>query len=180
MALLARLARLALAAVVAALFAPAPSAAQDSLENGVKAAYLYNFTKFVVWPADKLGGRFTICVVGDPMFAASLDEIIKGEFSHDRPLVRLDPEEDPRPCQILYVGRSEAERGRRLLAASRQLPVLTVSDAPTFMDEGGAVTFVRDGTRLRFDINMPATDRAGLKVSSKLLRVARVVKGGPR
>lgn len=154
--------------------------AQETLENDVKAAFLYNFTKFVEWPPR--GGRgdepFRICVLADPVFARTVDRIIEGESIQGRRLVRTAPQtvDDARACNILYVGRSEAERGARMIAAVRQLPVLTVGDAPNFVDQGGAIGFVLENDRVRFDVSAPAVDRSGLKVSSKLLRVARTVK----
>ena len=153
---------------------------QETLENDVKAAFLYNFTKFVEWPQS--GGRgnepFRICVLADPVFVRTVDRIIEGESIQGRRLVRTEPQtvDDARACNILYVGRSEAERGARMMSAVRQLPVLTVGDTPKFVDQGGAIGFVLENDRVRFDVSAPAVDRAGLKVSSKLLRVARNVK----
>lgn len=182
MALLSRGSRRALVAAVFAVLVvlPRPAAAQRTVENDVKAAYLFNFTKFVRWPADGAAAdQFRICVVGDQAFAISLDAIIKGESAAGRPLVRVEPGsvDAARDCQILFIGKDAREHGARLLAAVRELPVLTVGDAPTFLDQGGAIRFVRAGERLRFDVNTGAAARAGLEISSKLLRVARDVGG---
>lgn len=179
MALLAlRRLRLAFAAIgiAAVLCTVPPAAAQEATENQVKAAYLFNFTKFVRWPAAATApDQFRICVIGDQSFAASLDTIIKGEAVDGRPLVRLEPRsiEAARSCQILFIGSGARERGARYLDAVRNAPVLTVGDTSTFLHEGGTIRFVRTGDRLRFDVNLPAANRAGLEISSKLLRVAR-------
>jgi YfiR/HmsC-like len=161
---------------------PRPAAPQGTVENDVKAAYLFNFTKFVRWPvAADVSNEFRICVVGDQAFAASLDAIIKGESADGRPLVRHEPAsvDTARGCQILFIGREASPREARLLPALRDLPVLTVGDAPTFLAQGGAIRFVRTGDRLRFDVNIAAAARARLDISSKLLRVARKVEGTP-
>lgn len=185
MALLSRGSRRAIvvaATVGAILCAPRPAASQRTVENDVKAAYLFNFTKFVRWPADvDLTSEFRICIVGDRAFAVSLDAIIKGESAAGRPLVRVEPAsvDAARGCHILFIGKVAAGHGARLLAAVRELPVLTVGDAPTFLEQGGAIRFVRTGDRLRFDINTRAAARARLEISSKLLRVARDVGGTP-
>jgi hypothetical protein len=171
---------LAAGALLLMLHAP-PASAQDTLETDVKAAFLYNFTRFVEWPGAPAGDRFTICVVGDAALASSLDAIITGEEAGGRPLTRMEPTtpDDARLCQILFVGGGDQQKGSALLAAVQQSPVLTVGDPPTFLQQGGVIRFVRDAKNVRFDISTAAMRRAGLKVSSKLLRVARRVEGQP-
>ena len=166
-------------ALAAAMAGPA-RAQQPPLESDVKAAFLFHFTRFVEWPADRVGqGPFRICAVADPAFAQALDVILKGETAYDRPLVRFDPQtpEEARGCHILYVG-SDSDRGMRLVNAVRSAPVLTVGDSPGFLDRGGAIRFLIDDSKVRFDVNLPAASRSGLRVSSRLLRVARHVDKG--
>jgi hypothetical protein len=182
MAFLARLpVRTALLAVlaVAALSVCVDAAGRQSLERNVKAAYLYNFAKFVVWPEPASSNEFRICVVGDPAFAVAVDSIIKGENAAGRQLVRMEPEspEAARDCQILFIGSHAAQQGSALLAAVRRSPVLTVGDASDFLRQGGTIRFVTEDDRVRFDISPAAADLAGLKISSKLLRVARRLWG---
>jgi hypothetical protein len=162
-----------------------PALAQGSIEYDIKAAFLYNFTKFIEWPALPAGSEpFRICVIGDPAFAQAVDRIIDGEAVQGHPLQRLDPQtpQEARDCGILYVGAAETDRGMRIAAAVRQAPVLVVGEGPRFVSQGGAIAFVLENNRVRFDVNTAATSRAGLKVSSKLLRVARNVteSGGLR
>jgi hypothetical protein len=151
------------------------AAGQQSLERNVKAAYLYNFAKFVAWPEPAPSSEFRICVVGDPAFAAAVDDLIKGENAAGRQLVRREPAtpEAARECQILFIGSQATDNGTGLLNAVRRSPVLTVGDAPGFLERGGAIRFVTEDDRARFDISPAAADLAGLKISSKLLRVAR-------
>ena len=187
MALLTRLAGGGLAVAVAAGLLVCPAAAQTpgpspTLEDEIKAAYLYNFTKFVEWPAlafPKTPSPFVICVAADASFERAVDRIVTGEKIGDRALrlVHVDGD-DVAGCHVLFVGRSQQERAPRLLAAIGTAPVLTVSDAPRFLQQGGMILFVLENNRVRFDINVRAADRAGVRVSSKLLRVARRVEPG--
>jgi hypothetical protein len=162
--------------VAGTLLVSLPAAAQGTIENEVKAAYLFHFTKFVRWPAaSNPADPFRLCVAGDPDFAAALDAVIAGESADGRPLVRLDGNsaETARTCQILYIGPHSPDGGRALLAAVRGQPVLTVGNAPGFSEQEGMIHFVVSEGRVRFDVNLAAAQRAGLQVSSKLLRVAR-------
>ena len=176
--------RLGAAALAAATWLwCAPAAAQTSLENDVKAAFLYNFTKFVEWPpAPPSAEPFRLCVLADPDFMRAVDRTIADESVDGRRLVRVEPQsvEEVRTCAMLYVGRRQLDRGGRLLVAARDLPVLTVGEGPRFVQQGGAIGFVLEDNRVRFDISASAVQRSGLKVSSKLLRIARSVEGGEK
>jgi hypothetical protein len=184
MAFLRRLAAGGVVAVLAAWGMVRPAVAQTpapspTLEDDIKAAYLYNFTKFVEWPPlafQRTTDPLIICLAADPAFARAVDRIIAGEAIAGRPLrvVLADTDNLPR-CQVLFVGRSMQERVPRLLAAAEKAPILTVSDSPRFLQDGGMIVFVIEGTRVRFDINLRLAEAAGLRVSSKLLRVAREV-----
>jgi hypothetical protein len=161
-----------------------PAFSQATLENDVKATFLYNFTKFIEWPPAPATAAdpFRVCIIADPDFTRAVDRTIAGESVDGRPLERIEPAspEDVRKCAILYVGRGYAARAARLLVAARQLPVLTVGEGPEFLDSGGAIGFVLENNRVRFDISNTAVQRSGLKASSKLLRVARSVDGAQR
>jgi hypothetical protein len=161
------------------------AAAQPTLENDVKAVFLYNFTKFIEWPPSATpasAGPFRLCLLADADFSDAVDRAIAGETVGSRQLERVEPQspDDVHNCAILYVGRRHTERGLRFLAAARNLPVLTVGDGASFLEQGGAIRFVLDNNRVRFDISTVAMQRSGLRVSSKLLRVARSVEGETR
>lgn len=166
--------------LLALLFAALPrgAAAQDaaSLEYGVKAAFLYNFTKFVEWPASAFEARGSVrlCVLGEDPFGKSLRTVVEGEQVQGRPitLLRIDSLDDPRSCHMLFLGRTEAERLPAVLAAVRGAPVLTVSEAPGSLAQGVGINFVLKDGKVRFEINQTAVEGNGLKVSSKLLRLA--------
>jgi hypothetical protein len=165
---------------IVALTAIGPrAAAQPSLEYEVKAAFLLNFTRFVDWPASAFAepsSPFAICVIGKDPFAGALDEIVKGENVNGRRLVVIRSEQVPpaRTCQIAYFGTSGKDLPKELAGAGPG--VLTVGDGDTFAADGGMIAFVVDNRRVRFDINQKAAGLAGLKVSSRLLSVARTVK----
>ena len=181
MAFLTRGRRRGAAAVCAAasLLVCARATAQTP-ENEVRAAFLYNFTKFVEWPQvpAHVGEPFRMCIASEDDFALVVEAIVKGESVGGRPIAVETPatSEAARACQVLFVSHGERERGARMLAAVRDLPVLTVGDSPRFLQSGGAIQFVLENRRVRFDINLPAIDRAGLRVSSDLLRVARTIQ----
>jgi hypothetical protein len=180
MALLRRRLAVVLAGLFALSAAVCPAAAQETLEAEVRAAFIFNFTKFIDWPLESLAAdAFRVCVVGAPRFVPVLDAILAGESVLGRPLVRVAPltPEGARDCQVLYLGPGEPERGAQMLAAVRDHPTLTIGDSPRFLQQGGAVRFLLEEGRVRFDVSLPALGRARLEASSKLLRVARRVEG---
>jgi hypothetical protein len=147
-------------------------------EDDVKAAFLYNFAKYIEWPESAFpGGTFNLCVVADAAFVKRVDEILAGEAIDGHQVVRRTPTgvEDARACHILFLRQAEAVQTDEWLAAVATSPVLTVGDSSEFLARGGAVAFVRDGDRVRFDISVHAAQLGGLTISSRLLRVARRV-----
>src|SRR5262245_16077410 len=161
------------AALALALVSALPGAAQDApLEYRVKAAYLFNFTKFVEWPAGAVsdGAPFPICVAGNNPFASALEDTIRGETVGGRSLQsRLA--EGNEPCQVLFVPHDVDPAPH--LKRTRTQPVLTVGESPDFLKQGGIINFVRDGSKVRFEISQDAANRAQLRISSRLLRLAR-------
>ncbi len=152
-------------------------------EYAVKAAFLFNFTKFVEWPPAAYADErspLKICVLGDDPFGKALQGV-KGEEVGGRrlDLAHLDNDNHLEACHVLFVSRSERDRLPRILADLHGAPVLTVGDTPGFTDQGGMINFVLEGSKVRFDINQDAAERAGLKISSRLLALAKHVKGRP-
>ncbi|HEX9941487.1 MAG TPA: YfiR family protein [Thermoanaerobaculia bacterium] len=168
----------------ALLAAPGAVRAQVAAEYDVKAAFLYNFTKFVEWPPSAFiddGSSLKLCVLGEDPFGKSL-QTVAGEEVAGRKLTVLAKGTlpDPAICQILFISRSERERLSEILSGVRGRPVLTVSDTKGFLDQGGIINFTLEGTKVRFEINQESAERSGLKISSKLLRLATRVVPGPR
>jgi hypothetical protein len=180
--------RAALAVATACLIlahSPITVSQTGGTEHQVKAAFLYNFAKFVDWPPQAFSGggssAFTICVIGDP-FEGALDKIIRGEVLDGRPLMirHLASGEDLRGCQIIYVGPAEARGTTQIINAVADAPILTVGETDDFINDGGIIRFVRTGDRIHFQINPDAAERASLKISARLLRLADIVRPRPR
>jgi hypothetical protein len=146
-------------------------------EDNIKAAFLYNFTKFIQWPPVADTAPFRLCTVAEPAFGTAVDRIIEGESVAGRSIVRTSPAtpEAARGCHILFLGRLENDRAERWITTLRGTPVLVVGESRGVWDQGAHINFVLDGNRVKFDVNTDATTEAGLHVSSKLLRVAREV-----
>lgn len=162
----------------AALLGPAGAGAQSpkELEYEVKAAFLYNFTKFVEWPPEAFPNDrspIVLCVVGDDPFGRSLEALVRGETVGGRSLaIDRRAAGDLRPCHLMFVGESERGRYSQVLAGSEDRDVLTVGDAPGFLEAGGLINFTVEGGKVRFAINQAAAERSRLKISSKLMRLA--------
>jgi YfiR/HmsC-like len=153
--------------------------AQGPSEYEVKAAFLLNFTKFVDWPPAAFADAnspIALCVLGQDPFGQALDDMIEGEAVSGRKLMvrRITESPAPKTCQVLFVGSSRGDTTKTLGSLGRG--VLTVGDGDRFLREGGIIAFVLESGHVRFDINQSAATRAGLKLSSRLLRVARSIE----
>lgn len=148
----------------------------------VEAAYLFNFGKFVTWPANSSApdGALTICVLGDDPLGPTLDRLVAGEKIDGKSVVdkKISRAEDAPNCSILYISSSEVSRLNRILAVLKDAPVLTVSDIPDFTERGGMIQFVLRDNRVRFTVNLVPAQRDRLTLSSELLKVAVDVKRG--
>ncbi len=157
--------------------ASAPAAQEVSKEYRVKAAFLYNFVKFVEWPTRPSSASILICVGGRNPFGSVLTETIRGEVVARRTLearVILEPDES---CHIVFI--PEGANAGAYLRAARGTAILTVGEAPGFIEQGGLIRFYLDGGSVRFEINRDGADRAGLRISSRLLQLARIVAAPP-
>lgn len=157
-----------------------PVSAQEAppLEYELKAAFLYNFVKFVDWPQDAFAGPrspLTICVYGEDPFGSSLDAAVRGESLGERSLLVQRPAalDELRGCRVLFVSRSERQRMPEVLSRIEGAPVLTVSDTDGFLRAGGIINFVLEENKVRFLINQDGAERSRLRISSKLLRLAK-------
>ena len=157
--------------------APFLHAQQSSpTENEVKSAYLYNFGKFVEWPAKApgVGDFFTICALGDDTFGSTLEATIAGESINGKKVLvkRVAKPQDAVSCRILFISSSQQSRLKEILAELDNTSVLTVSDMPEFTRRGGMIQFVVEANRVRFEVNLTSAERSGLTLSSQLLKVA--------
>lgn len=150
-------------------------------EYEVKAAYLYNFGRFVEWPPKSTPAgdtSFPICVLGHDPFGNTLDAALAGETIDGRTLIakRILKPQDAENCRILFISSSEEGQLTEILATLDRSAVLTVSDIPQFVSRGGIIQFNLVENRVRFEINLTSAERAGLTMSSQLLKLATRVR----
>jgi hypothetical protein len=149
-------------------------------EYQLKAVFLFNFAQFVEWPAAAFpapDAPLVIGVLGSDPFGPALDEVVRGETigPHRLEVRRYTRLDEVGPCQILFIGASEATRLEQVLGRLRDRPILTVSDLEGSALRGVMIRFVPENGRIRLRINLEAARKAGLQVSSKLLRRAEIV-----
>jgi uncharacterized protein DUF4154 len=147
-------------------------------EYEVKAAFLYNFTKFVEWNNVPTTEVFNICIFGDDPFGGSLDRLVKGKTAYNRKIQirRIKEASEGRQCQIVFVRREEDAKAAKLIEAVRGMPVLTVSEYHKFVTMGGIIFFSTKEGRVSIGINSQPAESAGLKISAKLLSISKIGK----
>jgi hypothetical protein len=176
-----------------------------SVEYQLKAAFLYNFMKFIEWPEIAMGAGdkesqkkkpVTLCVIGTDIFGRHLDDLTKKEIK-ERPvrIVRLEgfdqyqkthpnvtraqylqeQKKEIENCELLFVSQSEEKQMSELITFTEGMRVLTVSDISGFAQQGGVIEFVMEENKIRFDVNVTSAERKGLKISSQLLQLARTI-----
>ena len=151
-----------------------------SLEYQVKAAFMYNFAKYVEWPPKSFPEAdrpFVIGLIGEDPFGAELDQMLKNKKVNERQLVikRCKQLNELKSCHLVFISRSERGRVDEILRALIGTSVLTVSDMDDFASHGGIIDFAIEDGKVRFDINLASAERSELKISSKLLKLARNV-----
>lgn len=147
------------------------AAVDGGLEAKVKAAYLYHLIKFVEWPPLP-GDTFRVCVHGSEAVGGMLGELSNRQV-RDR-VLKVELDGDPARCQLLFIGRTDKELPEHL-ARTRRQPILTVSDSDDFARRGGIVGFYSDAGKIRLEINPEAARAANLRISAKLMELARSV-----
>ncbi len=163
---------------------PALSQIDDSAEYRVKLAFLYNFAQFIQWPSQAFhdpGAPLNICVAGPDPFQGEIEQSLRGRTAGGHPIkiTRLKPDDDPRACHIIFVRASEKKMAGKILAALKGSSTLTVGESKGFAEQGGDINLILDENKLHFEVNLDATTQTPLKISSKLLALARIVKAPP-
>jgi hypothetical protein len=153
--------------------------AQDSppTEYQIKAAFLYNFAKFVEWPTQVFTGPtspIVIGVLGENVFGDDLERTIHGKAINGRPLQFKEYHSvtEATNCQILFISTSEKKHLPKILNGLHSASVLTVGETDQFVEAGGMINFIIEDNRVHFQINNKAAKKAGLTISSKLLSLA--------
>jgi hypothetical protein len=155
----------------------------QSREYQLKAAFLFNFAQFVKWPPDSFStadAPLCIGILGDDPFGSTLDETIQGEAinNHRLTVERAQRIDDLKGCQMIFICRSEESHVGEILSEIGSKPILTVSEVESFAREGGDIDFYLADGKVRFEINPQAALHCGLKISSQLLSLGRIVSGG--
>jgi len=159
----------------------APASAQDIEEYRIKAAFLYNFAKFVDWPSTAFTDAkdpIKICVLGQNPFGDSLQNIIRGKEIGERPLAsaQVTDSRQATACQVIFVPASEWKRYKKMAIELTHCTALIVGETEDFLSAGGEINFMVEEGKIRFEINRVAAERAKLRISSKLLSLARSVR----
>ena len=177
-------ARPALAAAVAIVVMATIGGSHDAVaaerpEHEVKAAFLYNFGKYVRWPQSARASDdvFVIGVLGTDPFGKALDDIVRGNRIDNKPVVikRAGKLSELGSCEVVFVSASEEGNLEKVFAELGNTSVLTVGDMPQFVERGGMIGLTMSDRRVHFEVNVAAAERAGLAFGSQLLRLARNV-----
>jgi YfiR/HmsC-like len=160
----------------------AKAQSQPLSESEIKAGFLFNFTKFVEWPADAFADPsvpIVLGIVGDNPVTDLLTETAAGKTVNGRAVVvrRFKEGQDLRSCHILFVSASEEKHAPQILERVKGSQVLTVGEISGFAQSGGMINFFVEGKKVRLEINLDAAARARLKISAKVIAVARLVTG---
>jgi hypothetical protein len=171
------------AAVIGVVLAwPAAEArAEPSREYAVKAAFIYNFAQFTQWPAEAFAAPdapFVIGIVGDDPFDGALDKAVAGKnvAGHPMRVKRLATVAEVGECALIFVPAAQDARVGEVLSAAADKPILTVGETDNFPWAGGIIRFLTEENKVRFEINPDAAERARLRISSKLMKLARIFK----
>jgi hypothetical protein len=176
---------MAMIGVIAALVLTCLAVAQTpaSGEYEVKAAFLFHFAQFVEWPEETFqdaSSPLTYCTIGEDPFHGSLDAALNGKMIGARSF-RVRHFRQPREihgCQVLFIGAEEKKFLPAILGEVKGNSVLTVGESEHFAQDGGMIGFVLGENKMRFEINLEATQKARLSISSRLLALAKSVIGG--
>lgn len=168
------------------LLAAAPALAQSdarAAETQIKATFLYKFGSFVEWPASAFVRPDTplaIGVIGSDAIAAELEQVVAGRTVQGRPIVvrKLRRSDPLASLHVLFVGQSESARLKELLSAAKGQSLLVVTESENALAQGSMINFVAVDDKVRFDIALPQAERGQLKISARLLAVARKVIAG--
>jgi YfiR/HmsC-like len=158
-------------------------AAASRMEQ-IEAAFVYNFTKFIEWPPQSfadVNAPIVIGVLGDSPMAAALEEVVHDRKVNGHPIVvrTIHSVADVRTAQVLFVSAAEISLWTQVQAVMETLPIVTIGESPSFGKSGGTINFVPQDDKVRFEINMSAAERSGVKISAQLQKLAAAVRRAP-
>jgi hypothetical protein len=154
-------------------------------EYQVKAAFLFHFAQFVDWPPEAFkdaASPLTYCTAGEDPFHGALEASLNGKMIGARPVrvIHFRQVQEIQGCQIVFLGTPEKKLMSAMLGNLRASPILTVGESEGFVQGGGMIGFFLEDNKVRFDINLDAAEHAKLKISARLLALAKTVIGGPK
>lgn len=158
---------------------PAQAQSKPPLEYQVKAAFLFNFTRFIHWPTAAYASPdapFVIGILGNDPFGTYLDDLVNGELADGHRIIvhRYTDGSDMSGCQLLFIEMNDPAKLKATLSQAVHQDMLTVSDMDNFIRLGGMVRFFKDDTRIKIEIRLAAAKAAQLEISAKLLQVAKI------
>ena len=174
-----------LAAVLFGGSAPVLAQGRASSEYDVKAAFLFHFAQFVEWPEGTFRDTTSpllYCMIGEDPFQGALDASFKGKTigAHALQVKHLKEMDEAQGCQVVFLGKLGKRSVPEELARLKGTPVLTVGETEQFVKENGMIGFCLEDNKIRFEINLESAERAKLKISARLLALAKAVIGKPK
>jgi hypothetical protein len=150
-------------------------------EYRVKAVFLYNFLQFIEWPANNNPG-LTICILGDDPFGNDIDGILNETVNKRKLSVKYIPSDysELKKCNLVFISHSEKDHLSEILQETREYPIVTISDTVGFAERGVMINFYLQENKIRFEINKDTASRSGIRISSKLLNLAKIVGNGQK
>jgi len=154
-----------------------PENSETNLDQ-LKTAFIYNFTKYIIWPERDQDKTFKIGVLGKSSIIAPLQELAEKKLANDQPIEVhfFKTIQDLKDSQILFIADSEKEQIGAILSTLGNKPILTISDSPGFCERGIMINFFTQGDLVKFELNPVKLESVGLKASSQLQKLARIVR----
>ena len=158
---------------------------EASSEYAVKAAFLFHFAQFVDWPAGSFAATnspFVYCTAGSDPFRGALDTTLSGKTTGGRgfEVRHLKQAREVQGCHLLFIGIEQEKQTTSTVTQLQAAPVLIVGESGGFVERGGTIGFSVEANKVRFEINLEAAEKSKLKISAKLLALAKTVIGGPK
>jgi len=154
---------------------------EDNREYQIKAAFIYNFAQFTTWPDKAFANDdspFVVAVIGQDPFNQALESACDGKTiaGHPMEVRHIDSPEQIVGCHLLFVPESEDDHLDDIFKVVADRPILTVGESPKFPWAGGTIRFLIEDHKMRFEINPDSAAKAALRISSKLMSLARIFK----
>ncbi len=159
------------------LFSASPTYADNFNEYQVKAAFLYNLARMVEWPNESASAPLVMCFMGEDVFGSTVDGIANKTIRNRTLVFRKNITlRDAEVCHILYMSPSELSNVATVVRTLASRAILTVGDVEEFTEHGGMVNLIRDNERINIEVNLKRAEKTGLKISSRLLTLAKIVQ----